>query len=162
MIEHIVVNASPLILLCKTGLDSLLPALFPRIAIPAGVLKEIEAHSEDGVAQQVQSHAEFSIVDVAPEPLVQRWDLGLGETDVISFAYGHREYVALLDDAAAKNCCKVLGMKTLGTGAVLVLGKQKGLLPSVREALLQMRQQGMWISNSVISLLCHKAGENPQ
>lgn len=157
--EHVVVNTSPLILLCKTELDFLLPSLFSHIAVPIGVLDEIEAYREDGVAQQVRSHSEFSFVDVEQDPMVQRWDLGLGETDVISFAYGNRDYIPLLDDSAAKACCNVLAMKTLGTGSLLVLAKQEGLLSSVHEALLQMRQQGMWISDSIIRLICSKAGE---
>ncbi len=42
--ECVVVDASPLILLCKTELDFLLPSLFSHIAVPVGVLSEIEAH----------------------------------------------------------------------------------------------------------------------
>jgi predicted nucleic acid-binding protein len=44
-------------------------------------------------------------------------------------------------------------LRTLGTGAILILGKQNGLLRSVREPLEMMRAKGMWIADSVIDLL---------
>jgi predicted nucleic acid-binding protein len=40
-IERVVVNASPLICLCKSGLSEILPALFTDIIVPAAVHKEI-------------------------------------------------------------------------------------------------------------------------
>jgi len=65
----------------------------------------------------------------------------------------------VLDDSAAKVCCKAFGLRTHGTGAILILGKQDGLLSSVREPLEMMRAKGMWIADSVIDLLCKRVGE---
>ncbi len=159
--ERIVINASPLILLCKADLESVLPALFSAVVVPTGVMEEIAAYEQDGVAQRVKALKGLSQELVPVVPLVQGWDLGKGETEVISFTYHHREHIAVLDDAAAKACCRVLGLKSLGTGSILILAKQQGLIPSVREALMLLRQQGMWISDPVIRLLCDKAGETP-
>ena len=157
--ERIVINTSPLILFCKADLEFMLRTLFSAVVIPTGVMEEIAAYEQDGVAQQVRACKEFS-QELAPVvPLVQGWDLGKGETEVISFAYHNREHIAVLDDAAAKACCRVLGLKSLGTGSILILAKQQGLIPSVREALMLLRKQGMWISDPVIRLLCAKAGE---
>jgi predicted nucleic acid-binding protein len=83
----IVINASPIILLHKADLEFLLPALFSSIIIPDGVMNEISVHEEDDVARRIRSQPNFTIFGVALEPLVQAWDLGKGETDVISFAY---------------------------------------------------------------------------
>jgi predicted nucleic acid-binding protein len=146
MKAKIVINASPLILLHKADIEFLLPALFSSIIVPDGVMQEISVH-------------DFTICSVGLEPLVQAWDLGKGETDVISFAYHDPTHLAVLDDSAAKACCRAFGLRTLGTGAILILGKQHGLLSSVREPLEMMRTKGMWIADSVIDLLCKKAGE---
>ncbi|MBI2353757.1 MAG: DUF3368 domain-containing protein [Deltaproteobacteria bacterium] len=40
-IERIVVNASPLICLFKSGLHDLLPQIFKHIVVPAAVIKEV-------------------------------------------------------------------------------------------------------------------------
>jgi predicted nucleic acid-binding protein len=155
----IVINASPVILLHKADLESVLPALFSSIVIPNGVMDEISVHEEDEVAQRIRSRHDFTICGVTLEPLVQAWDLGKGETDVISFAYHDPTHIPVLDDSAAKACCRSFGLRTLGTGAILILAKQNGLLSSVREALEMLRGRGMWISDPVIDLLCRKANE---
>jgi len=155
----IVINASPIILLHKADLAFLLPDLFSSIIVPEGVMKEISVHEEDEVANRIRTRSEFTICSVALEPLVQAWDLGKGETDVISFAYHDPTHLPVLDDSAAKACCRAFGLRTLGTGAILILGKQNGLLGSVREPLELMQAKGMWIADSVIDLLCKRAGE---
>jgi len=155
----IVINASPIILLHKADLEFLLPALFSSIIIPEGVMNEISVHEEDDVARRIRSQPNFTICGVALEPLVQAWDLGKGETDVISFAYHDPTHIPVLDDSAAKACCRAFGLRTLGTGAILILAKQNSLLSSVREPLEIMRAKGMWIADSVINLLCKRAGE---
>jgi len=159
MKAKIVINSSPIILLHKADLEFLLPALFSSIIIPDGVMDEISVHEEDDVASRIRSQSDFTICRVPLEPLVQAWDLGKGEADVISFAYRDRSYIPVLDDSAAKACCTALGLRTLGTGTVLILAKQNGLLRSVREPLEMLRAKGMWIADSVIDLLCKKAGE---
>jgi predicted nucleic acid-binding protein len=123
----IVINASPIILLHKADLEFLLPALFSSIIIPDGVMNEISVREEDDVAHKIRSQPNFIICTVALEPLVQAWDLGKGETDVISFAYHDPSYIPVLDDSAAKACCRAFGLRTLGTGAILILGKQNRL-----------------------------------
>jgi predicted nucleic acid-binding protein len=155
----IVINASPLILMHKADIEFLLPALFSSIIVPEGVMQEISVHEEDDVANGIRSRSDFTICSVALEPLVQAWDLGKGETDVISFAYHDPTHLPVLDDSTAKACCRAFGLRTLGTGAILILSKQNGLLNSVREPLEMMRAKGMWIADSVIDLLCKRAGE---
>ena len=155
----IVINASPLILLHKTDLGFLLPALFSSIIIPDAVMDEISVYEEDDIARKIRSQHDFTMCRVALEPLVQAWDLGKGETDVISFAYHDPTYIPVLDDSAAKACCTALGLRTFGTGTILIFAKQNSLLRSVREPLEMLRAKGMWIADSVIDLLCKRAGE---
>jgi predicted nucleic acid-binding protein len=68
-------------------------------------------------------------------------------------------HLHVFDDSAAKACCRAFGLRTLGTGAILILGKQNGLPSSVREPLEMMRAKGMWIADSVIDLLRKRASE---
>ena len=52
--ERIVIDASPLILFCKADLEFMLRTLFSAVVIPTGVMEEIAAYEQDGVAQQVR------------------------------------------------------------------------------------------------------------
>lgn len=44
--ERIVVNASPLICLFKSGLQDLLPLIFQHIVVPTAVINEVTAHDK--------------------------------------------------------------------------------------------------------------------
>ncbi len=154
-----VINASPLILLAKGGLLGILSNLFESLVVPEPVLSEISVRPDDEVIKQFASLPLLVKLPVAPEPEVQSWDLGKGETAVISYALCNPGFVAILDDAEARACCRALGLRTMGTGALLIAAKEKDLLPSVREALVTLHGQGYWISDDVCKVLCSRAGE---
>jgi len=160
-IEKVAINASPFILLCKSGLAELLPQLFSEIYMPERVSMEIIA-GNDIATEKLFDYEETWLIrclaNVAEEVLV--WNLGDGETDVLSLAFADKEYyTALIDDRAARKCAETLNIKTLGTGGVLVLAKRRGLINSVGEALEKLQNAGLYISDGIIELLKKQAGE---
>lgn len=159
MSGQIILNTSPLILLLKGELDFILPELFQSIYVPQGVYNEIMAYPEDKSAKKLIQKHDFQYCHCDLLPQIIAWDLGKGETEVISFALANQEVRPVLDDARAKACCLAFGLKPLGTGSILVLAKEKGIISSVRGALSKLKIEGMWISDQVVELLCHKAGE---
>lgn len=157
---NIVLNASPLILLCNSNLDFVLPEMFTGIVVPDAVWQEIlRGPRDDRAAQLLPGLDWLKRVSVTPTSPVVRWDLGPGETEVLSFALEHRAYIPVLDDLLAKKCARSLGITTLGTGAILILAKEGGLIASVEDTLRQLQKVGLWISEAMIQLLKHKAGE---
>lgn len=156
----IVINASPLILLCNSNLEFVLPALFAEIVVPTAVWDEVLNGSHaDKAAQKISSLAWLNQVQTTPIDDVVRWDLGNGETEVLSYALQNQNFTPVLDDMLAKKCAKSLGLQTLGTGSVLILAKQKGLIASVERSLRQLQSSGLWISEAVVQMLKQKAGE---
>lgn len=159
-VDKVVVNASPLILLFNSDLSFILPEIFGEVLIPDAVYEEIMiSGSSDKAAMMISGTAWIKRVSVTPVEEIVRWDLGKGETEVLSFAFIHSDYMPMLDDNAAKKCAISLGVHTLGTGSVLILAKEKGIIDSVEKSLLKLRDSGMWISDAVIDLLKEKAGE---
>ncbi|WP_416349235.1 DUF3368 domain-containing protein [Leptolyngbya sp. CCNP1308] len=69
------------------------------------------------------------------------------------------KFRAMVDDAAARRCARSLNIPTIGTGGALVLAKRRGLIPTVAEPLQALRDAGLWISEDVMTLLKHQAGE---
>jgi len=47
----------------------------------------------------------------------------------------------------------------MGTGIILILAKERGLIESVEYSLRKLQNVGLWISEPIIQLLKHKAGE---
>lgn len=107
-VARIVINASPLILLSNSDLAFILPQLFANIVAPEAVWQEI-VHSpyHDKAAQMLPEMAWIRKVSVLNAEEVIRWDLGAGETAVLSFAFQNRDYAPVLDDLAAKQCALI-------------------------------------------------------
>ena len=77
----------------------------------------------------------------------------------LSFAVNNNNYTPVLDDLLAKKCARSLGLQTLGTGTILILAKEQGLIESVEQSLRKLQNLGLWISEPIIQLLKRKAGE---
>ncbi len=121
-IDAVVVNASPLISLFRSGQSDLLPRLFSRIVVPAAVWTEVavdERHDAAAIGLAAQTWPIRQ--NVTPSPRVEAWNLGAGETAVLSFALSAPTVRAIIDDAAARRCARTLGVRMLGTGGVLLL-----------------------------------------
>jgi predicted nucleic acid-binding protein len=160
LVEKIVLNASPLILLCNGELDFVLPELFTEIIVPEAVWQEIAGGSHlDRAAQLLPELTWLKKESIVPVPDVVRWDLGMGETEVLSFAISHSDCTPVLDDLLAKKCARSLGIETIGTGTILILAKEQGLIESVEQSLRTLQNVGLWISEPIIQLLKDKAGE---
>jgi predicted nucleic acid-binding protein len=160
LVDKIVLNASPLILLSNGDLAFILPELFSEIVVPEAVWQEIvDGPHVDQATHLLPGLDWLKQERVAAMPDVIRWDLGPGETEVLSFAMQQPTYTPVLDDTLAKKCARSLGIQTLGTGSILILAKDRGLIESVEETLRQLQSIGLWISEPVIQLLKRKAGE---
>ena len=159
-VEKIVINASPLILLCNSDLAHIVPNLFKEVVVPDAVWQEIvNGPHQDRAAHLLPTLDWLDKQPVTSRSDVVRWDLGDGETAVLSFAVEHPGYTPVLDDMAAKKCAASLGLSTLGTGSLMILAKDHDLIESVGDAMLRLRDAGLWISNAVMQLLKTQAGE---
>ncbi len=161
MINRVIINSSPLIVLFKSQQAELLPQLFTEILVPEGVWNEITAAGQNDVAsQELPSTSWVQRVEVeviAPE--VAAWDLGPGESEVLSLSLKTADGGAIVDDRAARRCAQALGIVTLGTGGVLVLAKRRGLIPTVSSRIQLLRDAGLWLSDDLVNLLKQQAGE---
>ena len=97
-IEKVVINASPFILLCKSGLINLLPQLFSEICMPEAVFDEIE-RGGDIASYQLYDYEKtwLNRYLIASAEEVLAWNLGDGETEVLSFAFVNKNHTALVD-----------------------------------------------------------------
>lgn len=161
LIEKVVTNASPFILLCKSNLIELLPELFKEIYIPEAVSEEI-IRGDDTASQKLfnyrKSWLKLCRVKTAEDILI--WNLGNGETEVLSFVFENKaEFTALIDDRAARKCAETLNIKTLGTGGILVLAKKHGLIENVSAELRNLQDAGLWLSSEVTNVILKQAEE---
>lgn len=160
MTEHWVFNASPLILLGKAGQLEWLPRL-GSVIIPSAVVAEIQAGSIDDPARrfvEASSQAEC-IRKVTAKKDVLAWDLGPGETAVISWAIDHSDYEAVLDDAAARRCGDVFGIQLRGTLSLVALAKKRGWVPACRPVFARLLDAGLFVSPVLVDQVAESVGE---
>lgn len=112
---------------------------------------EVVSRTYDDPATQGLPEAQWA--QKAQTPIDQDvvvWNLGAGETAVLSFALHNRDYTAIVDDRAARRCDRVLRIPTFGTAGVVVLAKRRGLIGSVEDSLRRLQNADLWLSEQLI------------
>jgi predicted nucleic acid-binding protein len=148
--EHWVLNASPLIVLARIGQEGLFQALAEQVVVPRAVAREIEAGPEDPARRGIVA-GHFAIVDTLPPPAeVLAWDLGAGETAVLSFALAEKGWTAILDDAIARKCAGALSLPVRGTLGIVLVARRRKLIPSAAEVIRSLRATGFRLDDQTI------------
>jgi predicted nucleic acid-binding protein len=160
--EKWVVNASPVIALSRIGQAELLIQLPDQIILPQAVAEEISAGPENDPARQAVEDGLFEIVETpSPPSEVLAWDLGKGETAVLSFTLSNPDWTAILDDGAARRCARSFSLPITGTLSVVILAKQYGLIESAAQVLRALQSNDFRLEDAVIrAALERTVGEN--
>lgn len=160
MTENWVVNASPLILLGKAGELGWLPRL-GDVVVPRSVALEVLAGAPEDSARRWLEAPEGAcqIRDHEMAPEIFAWDLGPGETAVLSWAQSHPGYEAVLDDAAARRCARVFGIPVRGTLSLVALAKHRGHVPACRPVFERLLEAGLFVSPELVEQVAASVGE---
>lgn len=161
MAERPAINASPLILLTKAGLLDLLQSVSQEVVVPAAVAIEIQQYGVKDVTAQAIALTDWLIVVETPpvSELIQSWDLGPGESAVLTWGDVHPNTEVIVDDLAARRCAVALGIPVRGTLGLVLTAKQRGTIGAARPILEQMRDSGMYLSERVMNQALALVGE---
>lgn len=161
MSDRWILNASPLIVMGRIGQMDLFTSLAHEVVIRFAVAEEIKAGPETDAARLAVETGKLSVVEAPPpSPELLAWDLGSGETSVISFALDNPGWTAILDDAAARKCASRFGVPVKGSLAVIVLAKKRGLIPSAKQILRAMQAAGLHLDEKLILQIRPQSGKN--
>lgn len=150
MPERWVLNASPIISLARVDCANLLFSIPDEAVVPQAVFDEVMAGPETDAARVFLQSKESVILPNESSSEITAWDLGSGETAVLSFALANPNYVAILDDAAARKCANSFSIPVKGTLAVVLLAKQKNMISSAADVLRSLRSAGFHLDDRVI------------
>jgi predicted nucleic acid-binding protein len=151
VLERWILNASPLIVMARIGYERLFSELADEIVVPRAVAMEVQAGPAADRARQALAAGRFKIVETPPPPAeILAWDLGAGETAVLTLALAESGWTAILDDAAARRCARSFSLPVKGTLAVVILARQRGLIPSATELLQSLKRTGFRLDDRVI------------
>jgi predicted nucleic acid-binding protein len=159
--ERWVINASPVILLSKAEVIQFVPRICDELVIPAGVVAEVQSlRAEDpGVRWLKGEGARYVKASPPNHPALSGWRGGAGEGEVISWALQNSGFTAILDDRRARALAMQHGVHVIGSLRVVVLIKERGLIPQAKPALEKLRGEGAWVSEDLIRRSIELAGE---
>ncbi|OHB35727.1 MAG: hypothetical protein A2Y09_02185 [Planctomycetes bacterium GWA2_39_15] len=152
-----VVNTSPLILLSKIGYLHLLTDLCAELVIPKGVIDELFFHKEEQLRWELflSSKKVISLKDhLQIHSGIAGWDLGKGESEVITFAVEHPGYDVILDDLQARKCAHTFNLYVRGTVGIILTAKKKKLVVEASPLIKLLIESGLrfdinWITQAL-------------
>ena len=84
-----------------------------------------------------------------------------GEQEAISLAHSlGPKTLLVLDDKRGRTSATRLNLVLSGSVGILILAKENGLIGSVRDLLVEMRDKGYWLSDAVLVAAEKLAGED--
>lgn len=152
----VVSNASPLIALAQIGRLTILRDLFERVLVPPAAVTE--------VAPQVPSLPPWIVLTPIARglpPMIQSAGLGAGEAEAIALAAEQNARALIVDDKAARRVADAMGLPLTGTLGVLLAGRRRGFVPSIRQCLDDLDAYHFHVAPKLREHVLRDAGEVP-
>lgn len=155
-------NSSPLIFYAAVG----------RIALLQDLYEESSCHRPCGLKWWRLATIEPGSSEVRAAGWIRRVGLPVGaghEPSLAALDRGEAEAIALtlprhvpviLDDKPGRRTARKFGLTVTGTGGVLVVAKQQGLVPAIRPLLTEFRTAGLYVSDAAVDRFLDLAGES--
>jgi predicted nucleic acid-binding protein len=158
--KTVIINASPLIFLSRSGHISLLKAFADEIWVPEQVATEIQQRGAEDISAQAIENTEWLVVKpVSIIPIaIAEWRLGAGESGVLALAKGYG-LEAIIDDMAGRKCASSLGVIVRGTLGIVLAAKQRGAIPLARPVIEDMVAAGLYLSRKVLDRALQRVDE---
>ncbi len=159
--RKVVVNSTPLIVLCGIDKLDILRKLYEEISIPSAVFREVTAKDDSACVQIRSAEAWIRVEKIKDfsEKKMYKAKLHDGEVEVMILAQEQGADLVIIDDNAAKKTAKYLGLPVTGTLGVLVKAKHLGIVEEVRPLLSEMRKNGFYVSSTVERMVLDQVRE---
>jgi predicted nucleic acid-binding protein len=162
MAGFVLSDANPLIALSRVDGLAWLPSLFGQVWMPPEVRSEVlpglGLPGEDAVALGLDS-GWLRVTEPAPAT-PELPELDEGEAACIRIALAQSNAAPLLmDERAGQTIALEHGLRVAGTAAIIGLAKQRGLIPSARQAFAQLHAAKFRIAPEVIQTVLQRVGE---
>ncbi|MDD2883327.1 MAG: DUF3368 domain-containing protein [Rhodoferax sp.] len=162
MRKIVIADAGPLIAFARLGQLELLKQVFEQVLVTEEVLIECTCRSDYAEARPILEAAQNQVIQRCTAP-PSHFELALhvdiGEASAIAAAVEWGCGV-LMDDKAGRRMAKNFCVPCIGTVGVLVLAKQKNLLPSIKPLLDQLTSSAYFLGDHLIASALAAAGES--
>ena len=156
----VVSNTTPIISLLKIGKLEILKDLYDEIYIPQEVFNEIEAGKHKKYYLNLLTFEWIKIEQIQDRKSIAYFlDLDKGEAEAIVLATESEADLILLDESLGRFHAKHAGLRVTGTIGILVKAKKQGLISELKPLILELKEKGVWLSESLIERILELANE---
>jgi len=161
MSDNFILNASPIILLGKANLLKTISPLAKSWIIPKGVVEEIEKKRSIETYLSCLSYNSKVIQESSSttHPMIAAWDLGQGESEVLTLALEKDGVCVVLDDLQARKCAALFDIPLIGSIGLIILAKRKGLIDLAKPKIERLKAAGLHIDNTMLDRIYMRIGE---
>lgn len=160
--KPIISNNSPLVALLGLDLLSLLRELYTEVWIPEEVKAEFLGTERMHRVQALQDAPWIKTVhltDARDISTYMRSGLDLGEAAVFALAKEHNAQFVIIDELKARQHAARIRLPFKGTVGVLQEAKEEGLIDVIKPLLIQLQDNGIHLSESLINNALQNADE---
>ena len=157
----IVINTGPA-LVAALGDLKVLRALYQEVWVPFEVCQEIEAGGSQGFAVEAfLAERWFTKTSTSLEiPSLLLNSLDRGEASVIQLALEKEIPTVCIDEAAGRRLARLSGLNLTGSIGILLRAHHEVYPFSIEDAIQDMQDKGVWLSQSIIDFVLTQIQEN--
>ena len=159
-LNPVIANNTPLVALWSIDLLPLLRDLYGHILIPPAIYAEFTA-IDWPTRQHILDNTSWITTAYLQNPKQALVYVGLdrGEAEVLALAVERSARLVIMDELKGRRYARRLGIPLTGTVGVLLTAKQRGLVPALAPLFDQLKQNGFFLSSSLIHKALQLAGE---
>jgi predicted nucleic acid-binding protein len=145
--------------LAVIGRVHIIEKLYGKVLIPEAVFHELSAIIPDTSVQTCPWIERQGLKNkLLAESL--RLELDTGEAEAIALAVETKAGLLLMDERRGRKAALRFGLKYIGLIGMLVEGKRKGIITSVKPVLDDLvAKAGFWIGNNLYARILQESGE---
>lgn len=163
MNELVVADAGPLIALGLIDSIELLALIYPVVLVPSAVEAECVARRDKpGIAQIETAFSRGWLTRSTDAPRPSEFIIGtLGEGESAAIKLAERiGAILLIDERRGRTVASDRGLRIIGTLAVLITARRRGLIPALSPLLQNLLTGGYFISEALMQAALMSVGES--
>jgi predicted nucleic acid-binding protein len=159
-VKPIITNNTPLVALWTLGHLPLLHDLFGEVWVPEAVCAEFMA-VEPALRQETLASSPWIRCITLQNPHRVAVFIGLdqGEAEVLALAEAYPPRLVIMDELRGRRYAQRLGLPLTGTLGVLLLAKERGLIPALAPLVETLVAKGLYLAPDLVTRVLTLAGE---
>jgi predicted nucleic acid-binding protein len=156
----LVADSSALIALAVCDSLNLLDLLFTEVKVPRAVFVEVSKKSKKE-ADLLAHYLEDKIIDVEIDRnyIIKEGTIEIGELEAMTLYKQLAANWLLIDDRRARKIAELNQIKIIGSLGVLLLGKKKGYLTTIKSKIDILKKSDIFFSEELLQNTLTLAGE---